>query len=395
MKKKKIFKKKYKICFITGSRAEYGLLKNLIRLFQDDKTKATFLIVTGSHLSKKFGQTVNEIKEDKIKITKKINILQNNDSPISILKSTSVAIQKISNELIKIKPDLIIILGDRYEIFASAIAASFLRIPICHFHGGERTEGNIDEFMRHSITKMSSLHFVSNEVYKKRVIQLGEQPKQVFNVGALGVEAIKKVNFLSKKRLEKNLDIKFKNKIFLVTFHPVTLDNESSVKIFKNILNILDRFKYVTIIFTSPNADMDNRIIMDLIKKYVSLNNNSYFFKSLGQQKYYSLLNIATLVIGNSSSGVIEVPHFKLPSINIGDRQKGRIIPKSVVNCSSSSASILKAINYALSKKHQNICKKKIDLNKKNQTALNSYKVINKKILDLKIKKEFFDIKFK
>ena len=376
MKQNKKLKKKKKFCFITGSRAEYGLLKNLIRLSQDDKTKATFLIVTGSHLSKKFGQTVNEIKEDKIKVTKKINILENNDSPISILKSTSVAIQKISNELIKIKPDLIIILGDRYEIFASAIAASFLRIPICHFHGGERTEGNIDEFMRHSITKMSSLHFVSNEVYKKRVIQLGEQPKQVFNVGSLGVEAIKS-KFFKQKKLEKDLDIKFKNKIFLVTFHPVTLDNKSSVKIFKNILSILDRFKYVTIIFTSPNADMDNRIIMDLIKKYVSLNNNSYFFKSLGQQKYYSLLNVATLVIGNSSSGVIEVPHFKLPTINIGDRQKGRIIPKSVVNCSSSSASILKAINYALSKKHKNICKK-IDLNKKNQTALNSYKIINK-----------------
>ena len=394
MKQVKILQKKNKICFVTGSRAEYGLLKNLIQIFNKDKSKNIDLIVTGSHLSKKFGQTINEIKNDKLKISKKINILENSDSPLAILRYTSKALKKISLQLEKIKPDLLIILGDRFEIFATAIAASFLKIPICHFHGGESTEGNIDEFIRHSITKMSSLHFVTNNIYKKRVIQLGEHPSNVFNVGSLGIDSIKKIKFLNKIELEKELKIIFKKKIFLVTYHSVTLDNNSSEKNFTNILNALDKFQDTTIIFTFPNADMDGKIIIDLIKNYTDTKNNAFYFKSLGQKKYFSLLNISTMVIGNSSSGVIEVPFFNLPTINIGDRQKGRIHPLSVISCDTNSKSIYKAIKVGLSQKHQTLCNKKNNLNEKSNTALNAYKIINRKIKKIKIKKIFFDIDF-
>tara|TARA_B100000925_G_scaffold282956_1_gene256348 strand:- start:6133 stop:7296 length:1164 start_codon:yes stop_codon:yes gene_type:complete len=387
-----MLKKKYRICFITGSRAEYGLLKNLIKLFKKDKSKETYLIVTGSHLSKKFGQTINEIKNDKIKISNKINILGNNDSPLAILEFTSLAIKKISYQLKKIKPDLLIILGDRFEIFAAAISASFLKIPICHFHGGESTQGNIDEFIRHSITKMSSLHFVTNKIYKKRVIQLGEHPVNVFNVGSLGIDSIKNIEFLSKKKLEKELSISFKKKIFLVTYHPVTLDNNSSKKNFQNILNVLKNFNDTTIIFTFPNADMDGQIIINLIKKFTINRNNAYFFKSLGQQKYFSLLRISTMVIGNSSSGIIEAPYFNLPTINIGDRQKGRVLPLSVISCNTNPKSILKAIKLGLSVKFKKLRNK--NLNEKSETALNSFKIIDKSIKKIKIKKKFFDINF-
>tara|TARA_B100001063_G_C16778670_1_gene568368 strand:- start:1194 stop:2366 length:1173 start_codon:yes stop_codon:yes gene_type:complete len=387
-----------RICFVTGTRAEYGLLRNLIKLFNADKSFEVQTIVTGSHLYKKYGNTQKVIKDDGIKINKKIKILDqddNSDDPKAIIESTSKALTKISHALDKLKPNLIIILGDRYEILAASISATFLRIPICHFHGGESTEGLIDESIRHSVSKMASLHFTANEFYRKRVIQLGENPKNVFNVGGMGIDIIKGMKFITKKELERKLNIKFKKQIFLITFHPVTLEDDTSEWQFKNILNCLSNYKDTTLIFTYPNADIYGNKIISLIKKYVRLNNNSYMFKSLGQEKYYSLLKIVDVVIGNSSSGIIEVPYFKKPTINIGERQAGRMKSNSILDTQPEIDQIKNAIDLALSKKFLNLCKKNENYYGKGGSSKKSYTIIKKIIKTLSVKKIFFDINYK
>lgn len=384
-----------KISVVTGTRAEYGLLSNLIKLINQDKNFKLQLIVTGSHLLKKYGETYNEIKKDKIVISKKINILSGSDSENSIIDATSNALSKIGHALKKFSPKALIILGDRYEILGAAIAANFLRIPIYHFHGGERTEGLIDESIRHAISKMSTLHFVANSVYRKRVIQLGENPNRVFNVGGMGIDVMRSTKKLSKKKLSKNLNIKFKDKIFLITYHPVTLENSSAELQFKNLLNALLKFKNVNFIFTSPNSDANNNIIIHLIKEFVRKNSNAFFFKSLGKEKYYSMLRIVDLVIGNSSSGIIEVPYFNIPTINIGDRQNGRLKAKSIIDCKPQKKSIIESINLSLTKKFINICAKNDKFYGTGGSGKKSFKIIKKLINKVKIKKEFYDLDFK
>lgn len=384
-----------KISVVTGTRAEYGLLSNLIRLINQDKNFKLQLIVTGSHLLKKYGKTYNEIKKDKIVISKKINILSDSDSENSIIDATSNALSKIGHALKKFSPKALIILGDRYEILGATIAANFLRIPIYHFHGGERTEGLIDESIRHAISKMSTLHFVANSVYRKRVIQLGENPNRVFNVGGMGIDVIKNTKKWSKKKLSKNLNIKFKNKIFLITYHPVTLENNSAELQLKNLLDALLKFKNVTYIFTSPNSDANNNIIIYLIKEFIKKNSNAYFFESLGKEKYYSMLRIVDLVVGNSSSGIIEVPYFNIPTINIGDRQNGRLKSKSIIDCKPQKKSIIDSINLSLTKKFNNICKKNDNFYGIGGSGKKSFKIIKKLINKVKIKKEFYDLDFR
>lgn len=385
-----------RISVVTGTRAEYGLLSNLIKLIDKDKFFKLQLIVTGSHLSKIYGETYKEIKNDGIKISKKINILTNSDTEYSIIDSTSSALNKIGKTLNQFSPKALIILGDRYEIFGAAIAANLLRIPVYHFHGGERTEGLIDESIRHAVTKMSTLHFVANQVYRKRVIQLGENPKRVFDVGGMGIDIIKKNKNISKKKLEEKLNIKFKKKIFLVCYHPVTLENNTSSLQFKNLLEVLSRFNDATIIFTSPNSDANNKIIIRLIKNFIKKNSNSFFFESLGKKKYYSILKIANLVIGNSSSGIIEVPYFKIPTINIGDRQNGRMKAKSIIDCEPKKNQIMKAINYALKKNFLYICRNKNEnIYGNGGSSKKSYKIIKKNINKIPIKKQFYDLNFK
>ena len=383
--------KKKKICVITGTRAEYGLLYWIMKYMKEYKNIDFKLIVTGMHLSKKFGNTHKEIVKDGFAITSKVPIQIIGDSQNDIIKAVSQGITGFSKVFIKLNPDLVVVLGDRYEIFAAVISASFLNIPIAHFHGGESTEGAIDEAIRHSITKMSHLHFVSTLEYKKRVIQLGEDPRNVFLVGSMGIDNIKKLKLLSKKNLEKEINYKFKKKNFLVTFHPVTLENKTSKQYFKNLLKALDKFKEIGIIFTKPNSDSDNNIISKMIDSYVNKNKlRSVSFISLGNKKYLSTMQFVDCIIGNSSSGILEAPSFKIATINIGDRQKGRIMSKSVINCTPEKDSIISSIK----KIYSSSFKKRI-LKSKNpydygSAALKSFKIINKHNLENLLKKKFY-----
>ena len=345
--------KSKRICVITGSRAEFGLLKNLINELNKSKKIEIKLIVTGSHLSKQYGLTLDEIKKEKLKIEKKINLNLKKDNPEGLSSSISLGLKKFVYLLKKLSPDSILIVGDRFEIFTVAIAATICRIPICHVHGGELTEALLDDAFRHSITKMSHVHFAATKIYKKRIIQLGENPERVFNVGGLGVDSIKGQNFLTKSEIEKCLNFKFLKKNILVTFHPETLNKESTKKNFMSLLNALKKFKNTNIIFTMPNHDIDSSIIHSLILNFVRKNKNAYFFKSLGQKVYYSCCKYIDCMVGNSSSGLLEMPSFKKYSINLGDRQKGRIKAASVIDCKFSSSEIFRKINYALNEKNQ------------------------------------------
>jgi len=333
-----------KICIITGTRAEYGLLRNLIKLIDDSSDLELQLIVTGTHLSKKFGETYKEIEADGHNIQIKIDLDLVSDSPLSLIKSTSRGLVGFGSAFDLLKPDLVLVLGDRFEILAAVIAAMFSRIPIAHLHGGELTEGLIDEAIRHSVTKFSHLHFVANDEYKRRVIQLGENPKTVYTVGGLGVDAINNINLLTRSELEVSLGINFKSKNLLITFHPVTLENNTSSEQIHELLKALHGFKDTCLIFTMPNADTDSGIIFELIEKFVLKNSNAHLFASLGQLRYLSCVAQVDAVIGNSSSGLTEVPTFKKPTINIGDRQKGRIQAQSVISCLPLSSDIKNAI---------------------------------------------------
>ena len=335
---------KRSIAVVTGTRAEYGLLRHLIKLINDSHEFELQLIVTGSHLSKKFGETYKEIEGDGFIINRKIDLLLVSDAPLGLAKSTSIGLAGFGEAFDTIKPDLVLVLGDRFEILSAVIAAMFARIPIAHLHGGELTEGVIDEAIRHSITKFSHLHFVGNDEYRKRVIQLGENPNMVFNVGGLGVDAIKNINLLSKFELENSLGIKFKNKNLLITFHPVTLEKHSSLFQMSELLDALSDLEDTCLIFTMPNADTDSQIIFDLIEDFVSKNKNAHVFTSLGQLRYLSCIAQVDAVIGNSSSGLTEVPTFNKATINIGSRQKGRIQSNSVINCHPISVDIKNSI---------------------------------------------------
>jgi len=332
-----------KICVVTGTRAEYGLLYWLMKELDRHQNFHLQLIVTGMHLSPEFGLTYKEI-ENEFYIHKKIEMLLSSDTPVGISKSMGLAQISFAEAYDEMNPDLLILLGDRYEIFAAASAAMIARIPIAHLHGGETTEGAFDESMRHSITKMSHLHFTAAEEYRNRVIQLGENPDHVFNVGGLGIDNIKKLDLLSKEALEASIDFKLNKYNLLITFHPVTLEHETAQEQFQNLLDAVDQLDDTHIIFTKANSDTNGRIINEMIDQYVHTNSDkSAAFTSLGQLRYLSLLQYVNAVVGNSSSGLIEAPSFKIPTINIGDRQKGRLKAVSVIDCKPVKEDILKA----------------------------------------------------
>ncbi|MBU5676666.1 UDP-N-acetylglucosamine 2-epimerase (hydrolyzing) [Alkaliphilus sp. MSJ-5] len=339
-----------KICVITGTRAEYGLLKPLIKKISQDKELQLQLIVTGMHLSPEFGLTYKEIESDEFNIDEKVEILLSSDTSVGISKSMGLAIISFSETYERLKPDIIIVLGDRYEIFAAVSASTIARIPVAHLHGGETTEGAFDEAFRHCITKMSYLHFTSTEEYRQRVIQLGENPSRVFNVGAIGIESIKSINLLSKEEFEKSINFKLGKMTALVTFHPVTLENNTSENQFKNLLDVLDEVPDLKIIFTKSNSDTNGRIINKMIYDYVEKNKNkAVAFDSLGQLRYLSAMKYIDVVVGNSSSGIIEAPSFSIPTVNIGDRQKGRIQGRTIINCNSTKKEIYDSLLKALS----------------------------------------------
>lgn len=334
-----------KIAVVTGTRAEYGLLKPLLKAIDKDKELELQLLVTGMHLMPDFGNTYTEIEKDGFTIDAKVKDKLAGDSSIDIIRAIGTAVMGFGDYLDKLKPNIVLVLGDRSEILAATIAAVVSNIPVAHVHGGETTEGAYDEFIRHAITKMSHLHFASSETYRNRILQLGEQPDRVFNVGAIGIDSIRQVSLLDKESFEESISKKLANNSVLITFHPVTLEKATAAKQFLELLKALDKLEDYTLIFTLPNSDRDGRIIIQMIDDYVKKNpEKAISFTSLGQLRYLSALQFVNFVIGNSSSGIIEVPYFKIPTINIGDRQKGRIMSESVINCPPYFKDISKAI---------------------------------------------------
>ena len=333
-----------KICVVTGSRADYGLLRLVMKGIEEERGLTLQIIATGMHLSPTFGLTYKEIEGDGFKIDQKVECLSSSDSPVAIAEATGKALLGCAKAIDELKPDLLLVLGDRFEIFAACSAALLARVPIAHIHGGEVTAGAYDEAFRHSITKMSSIHFVATEDYKKRVVQLGENPKTVHLVGGLGVDAIKELELLSKNEIERNLGIKFANKSLLVTLHSATLEDQAPAEQIRELLAALSDKPDVTLIFTMPNADTGGLEIMRQIKHFVENNHNAYAFESLGQLNYLSCLAIVDGIVGNSSSGILEAPTLRVGTINIGDRQLGRSQSDSVINALASKESLEKAL---------------------------------------------------
>lgn len=384
---------KRKICVVTGSRAEYGLLYWLLKEIQNDSELELQLVVTGMHLSPEFGLTFKQIEEDGFVINAKIEMLLSSDSAVAITKSMGVAVIGFADAFANLSPDMLVVLGDRYEILAAVQSALIAKIPVAHICGGDVTEGAFDESIRHSITKMSHLHFVTNDDSGKRVKQLGENPDLVFNVGSPGIDFIKKVKVLSRKDLEESLDFKFKEKNLLITFHPVTLDAVSAESQFRELLKALDLLgKEVGIIFTKPNSDTDGRIIIKLIEEYVAKNSHTRSYTSLGQLRFLSAMSHMDAIVGNSSSGLYEAPSFKKPTVNIGDRQKGRLQANSIINCVPIAKEIEKSIHLAFSKDFSNAVNPYGDGESSVRIKDQIKKVIDPKSL---LKKHFFEMRTK
>ena len=329
-----------KICVITGTRAEYGLMRWVMQGIKDDPELTLQVVATGMHLSPEFGLTYREIEKDGFQIDRKFEMLTSSDTPVGIAKSMGLGLIGFADVLNELKPDLIVVLGDRFEIFAAVSAALVARIPVAHLHGGETTEGAFDEALRHSITKMAHLHFVAAQEYRQRVTQLGEHPDRVFLVGGLGIDNIKRLKLLNREELEASIDFKLGHKNLLITFHPVTLENSTATEQMAELLAVLDGLKDTQLIFTMPNADNDGRALIEMVQQFVAQHTNARAFLSLGQLRYLSCIAQVDGVVGNSSSGLAEVPSFKKGTINIGDRQRGRLRAKSVINCEPTRQSI-------------------------------------------------------
>lgn len=382
-----------KICLISTSRADYGIQSQLIKLLQEDQDIDFSLVVSGMHVCKKYGQTYKEIEKDGIKISQMFDIGMDKENEEDISKIMAEGLIKFSKVLKEINPDIVVALGDRYEMFSAIIACTLCGIPIAHLHGGETTEGAIDEVFRHSMTKASYLHFTSCEEYRKRVIQLGENPERVFNFGSLGVENTRKIKLLSKEQLSKDLGINFLAKTILVTFHPVTFEKGEAKSQIEELLGALGELQNMTIIFTKPNADPENDVIANKIDDFVRSKPNAFAFSSLGMVKYLSLVNYADAVVGNSSSGIIEVPSFKTATVNVGNRQEGRIQADSIINCAPKKSEIIACINKVYSPEFQNALEYVKNPYEGENTAQNILQVLKTADLSDALKKRFYDYK--
>lgn len=333
-----------KICVITGTRAEYGLLRWVMQGIKDEPELTLQIIATGMHLSPEFGLTYREIENDGFQIDQKVEMLTSSDTPVGIAKSMGLGLIGFADALDILQPDLIVVLGDRFEIFSAVSAALIALVPVAHLHGGEKTEGAFDEALRHSITKMSHLHFVAAEEYRQRVIQLGEQPEHVFLVGGLGIDNIKRLKLLDRAELEASLDFKLGQKSLLITFHSATLQASTAPEQMTEILAALSMLNDTQLVFTLPNADSDGRALIKMVEQFVIAHPNARAYTSLGQLRYISCIAQVDGVVGNSSSGLMEVPSFKKGTVNIGDRQLGRLQAASVINCEPTRASIQSAL---------------------------------------------------
>ena len=381
-----------KICVVTGTRAEYGLLHRLSLILKNDPQIELQLVVTGSHLSPSHGMTVNEIENDGFVPVAKLSVDLSDDSKLATVKAMADVTSQIAETLSSLAPDVVVLLGDRYEILATAQAALILGIPVAHIHGGEITSGAFDDSIRHAITKMSSLHFVAADEYARRVVQLGEQPSSVFNVGSLGVENALASKLLNKSDLSKALNVELESPILLVTYHPTTRSTMSVNEEIDQVLSALEIFSYCTIVFTGVNADPGNAEVLTRIAKFVQRDPKlRALHASLGQNKYLSLLNLCDVVIGNSSSGIIEAPAFGKPTVNIGNRQDGRLRASSIIDVGVAKQEIQTAIETALSPTWRERCAKTVSSYKSSNTAQLIADTL--KNAELNLHKTFFDIK--
>ncbi|WP_197712306.1 UDP-N-acetylglucosamine 2-epimerase [Polynucleobacter necessarius] len=382
-----------KICVITGTRAEYGLLRWIMQGIKDDPELRLQIIATGMHLSPEFGLTYKSIEEDGFHIDRKVEMLTSSDTPVGITKSMGLGMVGFADALNELDPDLIVVLGDRFEIFSAVSAALLARIPVAHIHGGESTEGVIDESIRHSITKMSHLHFVSAEEYRRRVIQLGERPERTHLVGAPGIDGIKRLKLLDRAQLEESLGFKLGSKSLLITFHPVTLEKATAGDQFEELLASLALLKDTQLIFTMPNADTDGRELIKLVENFVSRHSNAKSYNSLGQLRYLSCLAQVDGVVGNSSSGLLEAPSFRKGTVNIGDRQRGRLHSESVINCEPERESISAALRRLYSDQFQSNLKRVKNIYGEGGASDAIVSIVKTASLDDIVKKNFFDIK--
>ncbi len=382
-----------KIAVFTGTRAEYGLLFWLLKDIQSDPELQLQLLVSGMHLSPEFGDTYQQIEKDGFVIDEKIEILLSSDSAVGTVKSIGLGVLGFADALARLKPDVLVILGDRFEALAAAQTAMIMRIPIIHLHGGEITEGAYDDAIRHAITKLSYLHATSTEKHRQRVIQLGESPERVKNVGAIGLDHLQRAKFMSVDELSESLAFKINKPFFIVTYHPVTLGDEQAEESFKALLDALDEYPTHQVILTYPNADDGGRRIIPLLEKYAKDNSNRILaIPSLGQIRYLSSVKYAAAVIGNSSSGIIEVPSFDVPTVNIGARQKGRLAATSVLNCQANKQSIVAAIKVAVDRSYMTVNEKTHNPYGQGNTTGKVVEMI--KSLNFRSSKAFYDIKF-
>ena len=382
-----------KICIFTGTRAEYGLLRWVMQGIQDTPDLTLQIIATGMHLSPEFGLTIDEILADGFVADETVEMLLSGDTPTAICKSMGLALIGYGEALQRLNPDMVLVLGDRFETFCIAAAAQVCRVPLAHIHGGETTEGAIDEAFRHAITKMSHLHFTSCEAYRQRVIQLGEAPDRVFNVGALGVENIRRTPLMDRSELTESIGFSLEKPYFLVTFHPVTLEKSTANGQFSVLLDVLDAFPEFNVIFTKTNADTDGLVINRLIDNYVGKHpGRCLAVTSLGMKRYLSAMKYCAAVIGNSSSGIVEAPSFKVPTVNIGDRQKGRIRAKSIIDCQPMSLHIYNAIKDASSSEFLQTLQEKENPYEKEETSKLIMDVLDMYPLQDMLKKQCHDL---
>ncbi|MDY6992672.1 MAG: UDP-N-acetylglucosamine 2-epimerase [Pseudomonadota bacterium] len=381
-----------KVCVVTGSRAEYGLLYWLLHFIQESAYLDLQLIVTGTHLSPEFGCTINDIESDGFSVDWKVDMLLSSGSTVGVTKSMGLGVIGFADALADLRPDILLVLGDRYEIFAACSAAMIAHIPIAHIHGGETTEGAFDEAIRHSITKMSHIHFVAANEYKHRVIQLGEAPDRVFCVGGLGIDNINRLKLLSRTELESELNFNLGVRNLLITFHPVTLEPESSVSEMGELLDALSDIDNTHMVFTMPNSDPDGRLLYSQIEEFCKNNDSAKYYMSLGNLRYLSCVKHFDGVIGNSSSGLLEVPSLKKGTVNIGNRQLGRLRANSVIDSPPDRESIRLAIEKLFSKDFQDKLPNVINPYGDGDASIKIVKILEELPIDISLKKHFYDI---
>lgn len=382
-----------KICVVTGTRAEFGLLRWLMQQIQHEPELELQVLATGMHLSPEFGLTYREIEQAGFMINAKVEMLLSADTATAVTKSMGLGLISYADAYERLAPDLIVVLGDRFEMFAATAAAMIAGIPVAHLHGGETTEGAFDEAIRHSITKMSHLHFVAAEEYRRRVIQLGEQPERVFLVGGLGIDAIKRIKLLDRERLEESLGFKFGLRNLLITFHPVTLEEKrSSEQQMAELLAALDELNDTHLVFTMPNADTGGRELAGMVNEFAASRQNVRVYTSLGQLRYLSCMKYVDAVVGNSSSGLAEAPSMGIPTVNIGDRQKGRLSASSVINCEPTLQSMREALGTVFNPSFRSTLKGTINPYGSGGASEKIVEVIKKHDLKNLLKKSFFNL---